>query len=117
MNRKAKQRLPRRSRVTRKLLKQIKELLQEAHGERLEGLILYGSEARGEAAPDSDIDLLVLLKGPIDLWDDIHANVSALYNLDIQNYRPISALPVDVADFEAGHYPLYREALRDGIRL
>lgn len=117
MNEKAKRKFRRPPQVTRKLLKQIKELLQEAHGERLQGLILYGSEARGEAAPDSDIDLLVLLKGPIDLWDDIYKNVSALYNLEIQDYRSISALPVEVEAFEAGEYAIYRNAKREGIRL
>jgi predicted nucleotidyltransferase len=29
-------------------------------------IVLYGSRARGDAAPDSDWDLLVLLDGPVD---------------------------------------------------
>lgn len=44
------------------LLTRVKRALQDAFGGRLRGVVLYGSEARGKAEPDSDIDLLVLLE-------------------------------------------------------
>jgi len=101
------------------ILSEIKTRLEQAHGERLQGVILYGSEARGEAAPDSDIDLMVLLKGPIEVWDDIRANVGALYELEGEQepFRMIHAIPVDIADYEAGEYAVYRNARQEGIRL
>lgn len=37
------------------LLARIKSRLQAVYGDRLRGVILYGSEARGEATPDSDV--------------------------------------------------------------
>ena len=40
------------------LLKRIKALLEPAFGSRLRGVVLYGSEARGEATPDSNVDIL-----------------------------------------------------------
>ena len=46
------------------LLKQIKARLAAAYKDRLRGVVLYGSVARGDARPDSDIDVLVLLDGP-----------------------------------------------------
>jgi len=49
-----------------RLLREVKARLAAAFGERLKGVILYGSEARGAAEPDSDIDFLVLLDGPVD---------------------------------------------------
>lgn len=97
------------------LLGDIKSRLRAAHGDRLCGVVLYGSEARGDAGPDSDIDVLVLLKGPICNWRDLEANIKALYPLALKLERPISAKPVDIKEYEAAEFPLYRNAKREGI--
>lgn len=97
------------------LLGAIKSRLAEAHGQRLRGVVLYGSEARGEAGSDSDIDILVLLDGPIDLGTDLRRNIEALYDLVLAWERPISARPVDVAAYEAAQFPLYRNAKAEGV--
>jgi len=96
------------------LLGAIKRRLLNAHGRRLRGVVLYGSEVRGEARPDSDIDRLVLLEGPIDYGADLRTNIDALYDLVLAVERPISAKPVDVAAYEAAEYPLYRNAKAEG---
>ncbi len=97
------------------LLTQAKSRLKEAFGERCRGLVLYGSEARGEAAPDSDVDLLVLLDGPVDLGDDLRTAIKALYDLVLEFERPIHAQPVDLKEYEAADFALYRNAKREGI--
>ena len=66
---------------TRKIVKKAKERLQAAYGDRMHGLVLFGSESRGEAEPDSDLDILVLLDGPISLWEEISAITDTLYPL------------------------------------
>lgn len=97
------------------LLAQIKSRLQAAHGARLKGVILYGSRARGDAQPDSDWDLLVLLDGPVEVYEDIGKNVDALYDLVLESGEIIHAQPVDVRDYEAQEFLLYRLAKREGI--
>jgi len=97
------------------LLRRVKSILQETYGERLRGVILYGSEARGTAEPDSDIDLLVLLEGPLDYWQESHRCVRALYPLVLELGRPIDARPVDVKAYEAQVCPLYQNAKEEGI--
>ena len=43
------------------ILAATKKGLQKLYGPHLKGLVLYGSYARGEATPDSDIDVAVIL--------------------------------------------------------
>jgi uncharacterized protein len=99
----------------RELAKEIRSRLEFVHGERLRGVVLYGSEARGDARPDSDIDVLVLLDGPIELGKDLHTSIKALYPLVLELERPIHPVPTDVLNYEAGVIALYRIARDEGI--
>ena len=47
-------------------LQQCRARLQALYGPRLHGVLLYGLCARGTEEPESDIDLMVLLAGPVD---------------------------------------------------
>ena len=49
----------------REALTMLRAGLEAIYGDRLAGLRLYGSQARGDARTDSDVDLAVLLEGPI----------------------------------------------------
>ena len=97
------------------LLAEIKSRLQECHGSRLRGMILFGSEARGEAGPDSDIDVLVLLDEPIRYGRDLEANIHALYPLALELGRPISPKPASPEEYENYDCPLYRSVHEEGI--
>jgi len=60
------------------ILQRLKICLQEIYGDRLLKTILFGSHARGEASGDSDIDVLVVLKGDINLGEEIKKTVSVM---------------------------------------
>ena len=97
------------------VLKEIKTRLSKAHGKRLLGVVLYGSEARGTAGPDSDIDVLVLLEGPVNYGRDLEINIKTLYPLSLQIERPISPKPIEASEYESVECPLYQRAHQEGI--
>lgn len=105
--------------TTAELLHRIKERLQASYGGRFRGLVLFGSEARGEAREDSDIDLLCLLEGPVSLWKELGATLEAVRGLesDGDGYRRIEIIPVDIVDYEEGEFGFLREVRREGVAL
>ena len=98
-------------------LREIKPRLASAFSERFRGVLLYGSEARRQADATSDVDLLVLLDGPVRLGKDLDTIVEVIYPVQLTIDRPIHALPVSAETFEAGEYGLYRRAKREGVML
>ena len=52
------------------ILSEIAKTAKETFGEQLDSVILYGSYARGDYTPDSDVDIMILVKGiaPENLW-------------------------------------------------
>lgn len=97
------------------LLRALRGALERAHGRRLAGLVLYGSEARGESAPDSDIDVLVLLAGPVEYLQDLRTSIRAVYPLVLESERPIHPKPVAAEEYESSDFPLYRRARAEGV--
>ena len=97
------------------LLERIKTSLSDVFKDRLQGVVLYGSEARGNAAPDNDIDVLVLLSGPVILGQELRTIIEVLYPLQLEVERPIHALPVDIQLYEAAEFVLFRNARQEGI--
>jgi len=103
--------------LSEEIRQEIRPRLEAAFHDRLQGVLLYGSEARKQAREDSDIVLMVLLKGPVELGRDLEKIVEALYPLQLRVDRPIHALPVSSEIFKAGRFSLYRIAQREGSYL
>jgi predicted nucleotidyltransferase len=66
---------------------------------------------------ESDIDLLVLLEGPIDSAQEIRRIWTVLYPLQLESDHLLSVVPVDVTLYKRGEYALYRQAQAEGVAL
>jgi predicted nucleotidyltransferase len=99
------------------IIQKCKTILEGYYGSQFKGLILYGSVARDQASPGSDIDLLVLLSQPFNYFDELHQIIELLYPIQLESDRLISAKPAPVDEFELGRIQLYRNAKREGVPL
>ncbi len=75
----------RRSKTTEQIAAAIHSIKPDAK------VILFGSEARGDAKPDSDIDLLVLLNQDSVNNSEKDAICTPLYEIELQTGIPVNA--------------------------
>ncbi|MBN1306527.1 MAG: nucleotidyltransferase domain-containing protein [Chitinispirillaceae bacterium] len=97
------------------LLKRINDLLHVRFGERMKGTILFGSEAHGNSLPESDLDVMVLLNGPVNTGDDLEQIIQATYDIQLISDRSIHYIPADYDEYIKGEYALFRIVKEEGI--
>ncbi len=88
----------------------IRRVVEVAHPERI---ILFGSAARGNMGPNSDVDLLVIKDGEYDhgsLVADIYVNLVGVR----QAVEVILVTPEQVEKYRDVHCLIIKPALREG---
>lgn len=82
-------------------------------------VILYGSFARGDDRPDSDLDILILLNKDKVTRDDEIKIKYPLYDIEFETGQIISPLVLAKPDWETRHKisPFYDNVLREGVIL
>lgn len=78
---------------------------------------LYGSEARGDARPDSDIDLLILFNQSEVSHQDETRLYDVTYPIELDSGVPISLFILPKHQWESRKTPFRDNVLTDRIRL
>jgi excisionase family DNA binding protein len=90
--------------------------LRKAFGRRFSSLWVYGSWARGDAHPESDVDLLIVLKDVRDYWKDYETIRPLAYQATFGRDRLVvfSTMLVDEKNFGTSMEPLLLNVRREG---
>lgn len=97
------------------LLSHFKDQVRQLYRERLAGLYLFGSYARGDADERSDVDILVVLHDEhISPFNEIDAMGDLAFDLELRFEKPISIVPATRRQFESLSSPLYLNVQREG---
>jgi predicted nucleotidyltransferase len=97
------------------MLLKLKLSLAEIYGERLKGLYLYGSYARGEERSGSDLDVAMILDQFERPWFEIQRTSQLVSDLSLECGITISLIPLRVMEWEEKQKPLVRNIQREGV--
>ena len=99
------------------LLGQLDRGIAELYGERYRGLVLFGSYARGDATEGSDVDLLLLLDGMVDVMREMDRAQDVKWPLALEAGYTLSLIPVSADDYPTSHEPFLWNARREGLEI
>jgi predicted nucleotidyltransferase len=101
----------------RSIVVELRQRLEALYGDRLVKMLLYGSQARGDARPWSDIDVLLVLRGAVRIAAEIARTEVVLGDLSLKYNVVISCQYVEEDRFARGDGPLLEIIRREGIEV
>lgn len=99
------------------VLASVRDRLTELYGDRLERVLLFGSRARGDQQAGSDIDLLVVLAGPVTPGLEIARTGPATAALSLENDVVVSCTFISEDRWAHERSPLLLNVRREGVAL
>jgi predicted nucleotidyltransferase len=99
------------------ILRALRSEMARVLGDRLEQILLFGSQARGEARPDSDIDILVVVREDYDYADLIRRTSPIIAALSLRYDVVISRAFVSRERYEREQSPFLLNVRREGIAI
>jgi len=98
------------------VLKRLRAALDQAYGDRIERVVLYGSRARGDAHPESDYDVAIFLRDFSDRWREMDQIIPIVTDILYEDEAFIHAMPYAAGAYRE-HTPLMGEIRREGVDL
>lgn len=97
------------------ILAELRRALHECYGLRLTQVLLFGSRARGDCHQDSDIDVLIVLRGAVQPAAEIERTGAVVSGLSLQHECVISCVFIGEDRFLRGDGPLLQNIRREAV--
>ncbi len=97
------------------ILIELHQYLKSLYGGRLTQTILFGSQARGEAVAGSDIDIMVILQGPVSPGKEIAEVSEGVSELSLKYDVVISCTFISADRYAVEQSPLLMNVRREGV--
>jgi predicted nucleotidyltransferase len=97
------------------VLREFHQGLERIYGPRLVRTVLFGSQAREDARPDSDIDVMVVLRGEVNPHDEIRRLSEFNSELCLKHDALVSCVYVSEEEYAEDGSPLLLNVRREGV--
>lgn len=100
-----------------RIVEELRDRLEALYGDRLERLILFGSQARGDATPESDVDVLVVLEGEVRPVEEIRRTGGIVADLSLRTGVDVAVAFLSQERFQSEATPFVLNVRREGVRV
>jgi len=98
-----------------RIVRKLRDELAIVYGDRLKGIYLYGSYARGEAGEDSDIDIAVVLAGEVNRAEEVSRTIELVSDTCLREKCLVVPFFLSEVEFKEAPYEIDRSIVMDGI--
>jgi predicted nucleotidyltransferase len=99
----------------RALLCELRQRLEAVYAERLKGLYLYGSHARGDEDSESDVDVLIVLDELTDYGAEVDRTGQLVSEISLKHAVSVSRVFVPLRDWLERPTPFLKNARDEAI--
>jgi predicted nucleotidyltransferase len=101
--------------IIRQVLQELQSALENLYGDAAPSMVLYGSQARGDATDASDIDLLLIFPNSVSAGAEIRRISPILADLNMRYQVLISILPASQNEYLTSLSMFWKNVRREGI--
>ena len=97
------------------IVREFQRELAALYGDRLKGVYLYGSYARGDARWDSDIDVAVVLDGPVRQREESRRASETIGDISLRHNCVLMPVFLSVEELRRRPYAVHRSIASEGV--